>query len=140
MDNFNLYIPIQIRYGDIDAQWHVNNARFITFMEHGRLVYLEKLGLFDGTDFLNFPLIVADVHVTFLAPIRHTEPLRLGIGVSKIGSKSLTFECVLDNPDTREVKSRGTFIMVRFDYTLNQSVPVDQFWRDTISNFEGRSF
>ncbi|HMN12220.1 MAG TPA: acyl-CoA thioesterase, partial [Bellilinea sp.] len=117
MDFYKLYLPIQIRYGDLDPQWHVNNARFITYMEHGRLAYLEKLGLFNGTDFLNFPLIVADVHVVFKAPIRHTEPLRLGIGVSKVGTKSLTFECTLDNPDTNEIKAQGTFIMVRFDYT-----------------------
>jgi acyl-CoA thioester hydrolase len=38
-EEIRFYLPIQVRYGDIDPQWHVNNARFFTHMEQGRVPY-----------------------------------------------------------------------------------------------------
>jgi Predicted thioesterase len=36
-------IEIQIRYGDIDALGHVNNAIFLTYFELGRVDILNKI-------------------------------------------------------------------------------------------------
>jgi hypothetical protein len=52
MPDFHFYHPIEIRYGDLDPQGHVNNAAYLTYMEQARLKYYEHLGLFKGNDFL----------------------------------------------------------------------------------------
>jgi acyl-CoA thioester hydrolase len=137
MSEFHYYLPLQLRYSDLDPQWHINNARFLTFMEHTRLSYLRHLGLFKGNNFLEFPLIVADVHISFLAPIDYEEPIRVGMRISRIGNKSLTMEYVIENMDTSEVKSRAEFIMVTYDYNQKKSVSVWPEWRQIISSFEG---
>lgn len=137
MDEFRFHLPIQIRYGDIDPQWHVNNARFLTYMEHTRLSYLLHLGLFEGHNFLEFPLIVADVHIAFLAPIEHDEKIRVGMRVSRLGNKSLTLENIIENEETGEVKARAEFVMVTFDYQQKKSVPIWAEWRKKIAAFEG---
>ncbi|MBI4927465.1 MAG: acyl-CoA thioesterase, partial [Anaerolineae bacterium] len=33
MPDFHFSIPIDIRYGDLDPQWHVNNARTVSLIE-----------------------------------------------------------------------------------------------------------
>ena len=137
MSEFRYYLPIQLRYGDLDAQWHINNARFLTYMEHTRFSYLLHLGLFEGHNFLEFPLIVADVHIAFLAPIEHDEPIRVGMRVSRIGNKSLTIEYIIENTATGEAKSRAEFVMVTFDYHQKKSVSVWPEWREKIAAFEG---
>jgi acyl-CoA thioester hydrolase len=63
MSEFRFFYPVQIRYADLDAQWHVNNARFLTILEQARLSYIRQLGLWDGKSFLDLGLIVADVHI-----------------------------------------------------------------------------
>lgn len=88
MTDFRYYLPIQLRYGDLDPQWHVNNARFLTFLEHSRLSYLRQLGLFEGSNFLEFPLIVADVHIAFLAPIEYHEKICVGMKVRRWAIKA----------------------------------------------------
>jgi len=137
MSEFRYYLPLQLRYGDLDAQWHINNALFLTYMEHTRFSYLLHLGLFEGHNFLEFPLIVADVHIAFLAPIEHDETVRVGMRVSRIGNKSLTIEYLIENTETSEAKARAEFIMVTFDYHQKKSVPVWPEWREKIAAFEG---
>ncbi|MHB0967603.1 MAG: acyl-CoA thioesterase [Chloroflexi bacterium] len=137
MSEFRFYLPLQLRYGDLDPQWHVNNARFLTFMEHVRFTYVHQLGLFKGNNFLDFPLIVADAHISFLAPIEYDEQIRVGMRISRIGNKSLTMEYIIENQDTGEVKSRAEFVMVTYNYNQKKSVPVWPEWRQIISAYEG---
>ena len=33
MTHFNFYHPVEVRYGDLDPQGHVNNAKFLTYFE-----------------------------------------------------------------------------------------------------------
>ncbi len=63
MSDFRFYYPVQVRYSDLDAQWHVNNARFLSIVESARLDYLRHLGLWDGSSFLDLGVIVADIHI-----------------------------------------------------------------------------
>src|SRR5512146_1840428 len=107
MDKFNFYLPIQVRYGDLDPQWHVNNARTVTYLEQGRFAYLVRLELWDGVSFLDLPLIVADIHVAYLAPVYYNQLIRLGVGVARIGSKSLTFEYQIEDVTSGQVTTRA---------------------------------
>ncbi len=140
MDKFNFYLPIQVRYGDLDPQWHVNNARTLTYIEQGRFSYLVHLGLWDGSSFLDLPMIVADVHISYLAPVYYNQPIRLGVGISRIGNKSLTFEYQIEDISTGQVTTRAETVMVYYDYRTHTSLPVPSDWRQKITEFEGKGF
>lgn len=140
MEGFRFTIPIQIRYGDLDPQWHVNNSRSLTFIEQARFEYLVKLGLWDGKDFFNIGLIVADAHVAFTAPMLLGQKVQVGARVAHIGSKSLRFEYLILDEETGEVLSRAETVMVHYDYYQHASTPVPEDWRRKISEFEGQQF
>ncbi len=137
MAPFRYHYPIQIRYGDLDPQWHVNNARFATYLEQARFSYLIELGLFDGHSFFDIGLIVADVHVAYLAPMTLTHQYSVNIGVTRIGNKSLTMEYVIEDEGTGELTARGETVMVAYDYHNHHSIPVSDEWRRVISTYEG---
>ncbi|GAP12543.1 predicted thioesterase [Longilinea arvoryzae] len=140
MTEFRFYCPIQVRYGDLDAQWHVNNARFNSYIEQGRFEYLLRLGLFDGVDFSSLGLIVADVHITYLAPIEINHQVRVGVRTSRIGNKSLVFEYIVQDAASGDLFAKAETVMVAYDYKSRQSIPVSPEWRSTISTFEGVAF
>lgn len=140
MTEFRYYCPILLRYGDLDPQWHVNNARFNTFLEQSRFEYLLHLGLFDGVDFSALGLIVADVHIAYLAPIEIQHQVRVGVRTARIGNKSLTFEYEIQNSVTGELFARAETVMVAYDYKTHRSVPVSSEWRSAIEAFEGVTF
>jgi acyl-CoA thioester hydrolase len=112
MNEFKFYSPVQIRYGDIDPQWHVNNAHTLTMIEVGRFNYMQHLGLFDGESFFDLGWIVADAHISFLAPITLTQKIRVGVRVSKIGNKSMTIEYQIEDEKDGHVLTKAETVMV----------------------------
>ena len=78
MSDFRFYHPIEVRYGDLDPQGHVNNARYLTYFEQARVKYIRNLGLWNEDSFLDIGFILAEAKLTFLAPVHFTTPLRVG--------------------------------------------------------------
>lgn len=140
MNKFNFILPIQVRYGDLDAQWHVNNTKFLNYVEQGRFAYIMNLGLFDGKSFLDLGLIVADVHMSYQAPIELGQNIQVAVRVAHIGNKSLRFEYEIQDLDTGKPLATAETVMVSFDYHTHTSKPVSEEWRKKISVFEGMEF
>ncbi|NMC83766.1 MAG: acyl-CoA thioesterase [Anaerolineaceae bacterium] len=140
MDKFHFSLPITVNYGDIDAQWHVNNKMFLSYIETARFQYLLKLKLFDARSFLEVPFIVADVHVRYLAPIEFADPVVVSVGITHIGTKSVKMEYAITSPDGNVVYATAENVLVAYDYHTKTSVAVSAEMRRKISEFEGRSF
>ena len=137
MTSFRYYCPVQVRYGDLDPQWHVNHAHTVTFIEQARFAYLIQLGLFDGVSFFDVGLIVADLHIAYKAPIRLTQRLQVGVRVARLGNKSLQFEYQLEDVENGAVLATAETVMVAYNYHTDSSMPVPPDWRKKISEFEG---
>lgn len=140
MDEFVFSVPIEVRYGDLDPQWHVNNARYLTYLEQARMGYLKQLGLFEGNDFFAFNLIVADIHITYRAPITLGQPVRVWMRTERIGYKSLTFVYEIHDDQSGQLLATAESIMVTFDYHQQKSILVPDQWRQAISQLEGKDF
>jgi acyl-CoA thioester hydrolase len=140
MPEYRFHIPIEARYADLDPQWHVNNVRYLSYLEHARLTYLVQLGLWDGLDFNRLGVIVADIHIAYLAPMTLWQKTRLEMRTAKIGNKSLTFEYRLVDEASGGPLATAESVMVAFDYNTQQSIPVPADWRAKISAFEGFEF
>ena len=137
MADFHFHIPLEVRYGDLDPQWHVNNARYLSYLEQGRLAYLLHLGLWDGQDFNQLGMIVADVHIAYLAPILLWQKARLDMRTARLGNKSLTFEYQIVDETTGQLLARAESVMVAYNYAAHSSIPLPDDWRQKITRFEG---
>lgn len=139
MSKFRFYYPIQIRYSDLDPQWHVNNTSFLKYLEQTRLAYLIELGLFDGVSFFDINLILADTHIAYLKPITLATKIRVGMRVVHIGTKSMRLEYRIEEKETGKVFARAETIHVAYDYRTKKSMPVPATWREKIAAYEGIS-
>lgn len=136
MSEFNFYCPIQVRYSDLDTQWHVNNIQFCVYLEQARMEYLLHLGLFDGKSFLDLGVIVAGLQIAYLAPIELHDQIRVGVRVSKLGNKSLTYAYRIEGLEGDPVYATAETVMVAYDFHKKVSVPVLEAWRETIAAYE----
>ena len=136
MPDFHFYHPIEIRYGDLDPQGHVNNAKYLTYLEQARIAYIKHLGLWGGGSFLDIGIILADAHLTFRAPILFGQPVQVGVCVSRLGIKSLNMQYrIEDSLDHREL-AYGSTVLVAFDYRSAHTIPIPGLWRQAIAAFE----
>ncbi|HSB66405.1 MAG TPA: thioesterase family protein [Anaerolineales bacterium] len=138
MADFHFYHLIEIRYGDLDPQGHVNNAKFLTYMEQARVFYFKQLRLWEGGSFLNFGVILADLQITFKKAIQFGDPIRVGVRVTQIGNKSMTSEYRIEDARDASLFASGTSVLVAYDYHNKRSISIPQEWRNLIMQFEGQ--
>jgi acyl-CoA thioester hydrolase len=138
MSDYHFYHPIEVRYGDLDPQGHVNNAKFLTYFEQARLAYWIQLGIFTtDQSFMELGIILADVHITYLAPVYYGQNIRVGVRVANLGNKSMTWEQNIIDADTDKELAKGEVVVVAYDYKEEKTISIPQEWREKIIAFEG---
>jgi acyl-CoA thioester hydrolase len=139
MSAYHFSYPIEVRYGDLDPQGHVNNAKYLTYMEQARVGYIRRLGVWKGDSFLDIGIILAEARVTFRKPITLGMDVRVAVRVSKLGNKSLTMDYRLENSPGGELLASGDSVLVAYDYRSGQTIPFPVDWRHAILELEGDS-
>lgn len=137
MTQFNFSHTVQVRYGDLDPQGHVNNAHFLSYFEQARINYMIHVGLFErGASFLDIGIILADAHVTYLSPVKHGYDVLIQVAITKLGTKSMTMEYLMIEQSTGLKLSTCSTVLVIFDYHKHVSIPLPLAWREKITAFE----
>lgn len=137
MADFRFFHPIEVRYGDIDAQRHVNNVAYFSYMESARVRYMQHLGLWNGRDFQQIGIIVAEATCSYKDAIRYGQPLRVGVRTARLGTKSFELHYTLLDADHGQEMAAGRTIQVAYDYLSRCSIPVPPAWRAVMAAFDG---
>jgi len=138
MTHFKFHHPVEVRYGDLDPQGHVNNAKHLTYFEQARIAYMIELGLFTkDQSFMEIGVILADVHITYLAPIYFGEQIKVGVHIAKLGTKSMTWNQNIVDAKTGKELAKGEVVMVTYDYKEEKTINIPHEWREKIKHFEG---
>lgn len=140
MSRFIFHYPIEVRLGDLDAYWHVNNTKFLVYLEHARSRYMQEMGLFDEKRLWDLPLIVGDVHCRYHNPIELGDNVVVSIGVTRISGKTVTFEYEVTGEGGTPLFATAETIMVAYDYSSKRSVPITDELRRKFSEREGKEF
>lgn len=136
MGDYRFYHPVEVRYGDLDPQGHLNNAKYLTYFEQARIQYIRSLGLWNSVSFLDIGIILAEIKISFRSPVQFGQPVRVGARVTRLGNKSMDMSYSLeDSRDARELASCSS-VLVTYDYTSGQTIPIPAFWRTAIQAFE----
>jgi acyl-CoA thioester hydrolase len=82
-------------------------------------------------------VILADVHITYFAPIYYGQNVKVGVYISKLGNKSMTLEQNILDAETGKELAKGEVVMVTYDYKQEKTISIPQKWREKITQFEG---
>lgn len=131
---FRFSISIPIRYADIDAQRHVNNVAYFTFMEQARVDYAREVGFRQDESFEALGMIVAEASCSYRAPAHLWDTVTVWARVCRLGNKSFHFEYRLET--VRGLIATGRSVQVCYDYARHQSMPIPDAWRAAIVAYE----
>ena len=93
LEDFPYRLSDNVRFGDLDPNQHVNNAVYATYFETGRVTLMKDRGLGLMPEGLAWIMVRLDIH--FRAELRWPGTIDLGLGVTKLGRTSVTFEQVV---------------------------------------------
>ncbi len=129
MEGFPFVHREVVRFGDLDALGHVNNAVFLTYVESARVAFLAHLGLVRSPDELAF--VVARVEIDFRSPIAFGEEVDVGVRVARFGRKSFDLEHALEVGGRCVAEART--VLVAYDYGRREAMTLPERWREKLA-------
>ncbi|CAN5641008.1 thioesterase family protein [soil metagenome] len=129
---------LEIRFVDVDAFGHVNNAHYLTYFEQARVKYFDEIVNWKY-DWSKEGIILARAEINYAMPALFRDEIVIRTRCSRIGTKSFDLEYrMIRMIDGKEVLLADALsVMVAFDYSLNQSIAVPSEWREAINKYEG---
>ena len=86
---------VRVRWSDLDAFRHVNNAKTVTLLEEARVDWLFSEAAKHGIDRLTEGIVVARLEIDYKRPIGMEVPVTVSMGLTKLGQASMTVDYVL---------------------------------------------
>ncbi len=124
-------VDIQIRFADVDMLGHVNNVNLQHYFDLGKTDYFRRV-LKLGIVWDQLGVITANTNTSYFAQTRMTDRIYVETRVERIGQKSLTVYQRIIEHDSEEVKAESRTVLVAFDFSRQESVPVPESWRQQI--------
>lgn len=119
-------IPIEVRFRDLDAMGHVNNAVYVTYFEHGRAAFFRDI--FGVRSVSGIDFIVARMEVDYRRPVLLSDPAVLQLRISEVGRTSFAVEYRL--LASGEVAAEGRSVQVFYDFKKGVKKPVPKGFCD----------
>ncbi|MFE2036678.1 acyl-CoA thioesterase [Streptomyces scopuliridis] len=108
------YYSCPLRWSDMDAFGHVNNAVFISYLEEARIDFMFRLAPGDGSPSFSGGSVVARHEIDYKRPLVHRhEPVTIESWVTKINAASLTI--AYEIKDEGQVYVRASTVVVPYD-------------------------
>lgn len=131
---FKHFLEVAVRWGDMDAFGHVNNAQFFRYLESGRVAYLEEV--------LQIPLtksetvILADIQCSFRQQLHYPAIIEVATRVARIGNSSLQLAGAIYQKNEGMPVATSKGILVWFDTQVQRPKTVPDQVRHVIIEFE----
>ena len=116
---------IKVRGFHIDIFSHVNNARYLEFMEEARWVVIDKYIDLKRMQAKGIIFVVVNININYRRPASMGDILELYLGLTKIGGKRAVFyqEIRLKGTDTVVADAQVTFVFS--DKNAGKAVKID---------------
>ena len=116
---------IKVRGFHIDIFSHVNNARYLEFMEEARWVVIDKYIDIKKMQAKGILFVVVNININYRKTASMGDILELYLGLTKIGGKSAVFyqEIRLKGTDTVVADAQVTFVFA--DKNTGKAVKID---------------
>lgn len=129
LEDYPHRIPDNVRFADLDANGHVNNAVYATYFETGRVMLVK-----DATHGLtpagaNWVMVRLDIH--YRAELHWPGTIETGLGVLRFGRTSVTFGQVIFSEGRCVASAEATTVLV--DARTRKPMPVPP---ETIERFQ----
>jgi acyl-CoA thioester hydrolase len=131
--DFPYRLTDNVRFADLDPNQHVNNAVYATYFETGRVTLMKDrtFGLMPSG--LAWIMVRLDIH--FRAELKWPGTIEMGLGVSKFGRTSVTFDQVVFSDGTCVASSQSVSVLI--DEATRRPVPLtdeikknfERWWR-----------
>jgi acyl-CoA thioester hydrolase len=136
VEGYPVSARVEVRWRDVDALGHVNNAVYFTYFEIARTRYFEEVFLARTLQDIDF--ILASIRCDFLSPTRHGETLEVGIRIPTVGRTSFDFDYEARALTDGRPVARAHSSQVLYDYAADRKKEITEGWLERVAAVQGR--
>jgi len=123
-----------VRWDDLDAFGHVNNAAYLTYMQEARSNFTWYSRKAAGLEPLLSTMVVARAEVDFIEPIYDGGfDLDVSIWVTRMGSSS--FDLSYELSSSKGLHAKGHTVQVAVSTETKKSRPLSEVERDFLTTY-----
>ena len=123
-------IPISVRWRDMDSLGHVNNAKYISYLEEARVRWMLTVPGVSMAD--RIAPVVAANNINYKRPLTWPHDIVVELYVDRLGSSSVTIgHRIVDKDDDSLLYSDGNVVVVWMDTQTGKSAPLPEAIRST---------
>lgn len=137
---FPFHTEVAVRFRDVDAMGHVNNAVYLTFFEEARAALFRELvsAVPEGPSLeKRFPFILAEATCRYLSPVAVGELLRVHLRVSRTGARSFDFDYLITESASGRAVATGRTVQVAFDYSSRRTIEIPGPLKTLLGQYAG---
>lgn len=137
-DGYRHATPLQVRFADLDVLGHLNNAKYLTYIEQARIRYVQDVCGWQGS-WNMLGMILAKTTIEYKLPILYNDDVVTFTRCSRLGGKSFDLEYVLmrqQGDNKPELTAHCITVMVAYDYPSDRTIAVPDDWRSAIMAYE----
>lgn len=119
-DSFAHWTEHPVRFRDLDAMNHVNNAVFNTYFEEARINFINEIPEFQASMSEGKSFMLVHLELDYIRPISLHETLLIGTSIEEYGNTSIKgFQAIYSKGDS-ELKAVAKTTGVWFDLEANK--------------------
>lgn len=116
---------IKVRGYHLDIYQHVNNARYLEFLEEARWAYLEDCGDVDYFTSQRLAWIIVNININYRNAATNGQTLQIATQFSKVGGKSAVIHQVISVAGSDTVVADADITFVCLDQKTGKAVPIE---------------
>jgi acyl-CoA thioester hydrolase len=124
---------VPVRWSDMDAYGHVNNARFLTLYEEARVAMFFVGARSHGLGSFEEGIVIARHEIDYLRPVNYSEPVRVEIWISELRAAAFTVSYELF--DAGVLASRAKSVCVPYNLAGSHPRRLTQAERDFLAPY-----
>lgn len=120
-DEMKIWVRVPVRWSDMDAYGHVNNAKYMTYFEAARINIFTRMAEDGNWQGAAHGPVLGSVTCNFRREVRYPAVIDIGTRVAKISRRSFHFEHALFLEGTDTLVADGRSAVVWLDRATGKS-------------------
>jgi len=129
---YTFRIEIAVRWKELDALNHVNNAQFFSYFEEARIKFLSHINQETISSKNSQGPILAHVACNFKSQIHYPDTLSIGSGVSRMGRSSFDIDHDIYSHEQDKIVATAHSVVVMLDYQSGKATPISDEMKNKI--------
>lgn len=134
-EDYGYWYTMDVRWGDMDAQAHVNNAKYFTFFESARIAFFDSVDVRLHSGERNEGPALVTTTANFRRQVHYPARLEIGVRLTRIGKRSIALAMAAFQEGGEEIVADATSVNAWVDYDRDRSTDLPDSLRGVLTPY-----